>query len=119
MRGDRGIDTLIDLHKQIIEQNGSYWIKIEAWKVQGNRRGSLWNSLLFNTAWKLRKRMLGYDNAHAIKPPKKFNYAGRKLNYDHKHRSARDKSVPYEFQDAVQLLTDFFAKVGQVLRRIE
>jgi hypothetical protein len=42
-------------------------------------------------------RLLGFDNAHAVKPPKRRRYAGRWLAYDHRHRHARDKGVPYEF----------------------
>jgi hypothetical protein len=61
------------------------------------------------------KRILGYDNAHAVKPPKKFKYAGTRLPYDHKHRHASDKGVPYEFKDAQQLLSDFFSEVDRVL----
>ena len=61
------------------------------------------------------KRILGYDNAHAVKPPKKFKYAGRRLAYDHQHRHASDQGVPYEFQDAHQLLADFFVEVDRVL----
>lgn len=60
-------------------------------------------------------RILGYDNAHAVKPPKKFKYAGRILAYDHKHRHASDQGVPYEFKDAQQLMNDFFADVDRVL----
>lgn len=63
-----------------------------------------------------RKRILGYDNAHAVKPPKKFKYAGAKLPYDHNHRHVSDKGVPYEFKDAHQLLSDFFVEVDRVLK---
>ena len=48
---------------------------------------------------------------------KKFKFAGRRLAYDHKHRHV-DKDVPYEFQDAQQLLSDFFAEVDRVLQEI-
>ena len=65
------------------------------------------------------KRILGYDNAHAVKPPKKFKYAGRRLSYDHKHRYVHDKGVPYEFQDAQQLLVDFFNEVDRVLTEVK
>lgn len=58
------------------------------------------------------KRIVGYDNAHAVKPPKKFKYAGRILAYDHKHRHVSDKGVPYEFKDAQQLINDFFCRRG-------
>ncbi len=34
MRKDPGIETLIDLHDQIIDQGGGYWVKIEAWRVE-------------------------------------------------------------------------------------
>ena len=119
MQKDYGIDTLIELHDQIIEQNDGYWIKIEAWKVPATKDipHGIRYSLTLHEPYG--KRILGYDNAHAIKPPKKFKYAGRKLTYDHKHRHVSDKGVPYEFQDAVQLMTDFFAEVDRVLKEIE
>ena len=61
-------------------------------------------------------RVLGYDNAHAVKPPKKFAFAGRRLPYDHKHRTAHDKGVRYHFQSARQLLEDFFAEVDKLMQ---
>ena len=61
------------------------------------------------------KPILGYDNAHLVKPPKKFKYAGRIMAYDHKHRHASDEGVPYEFKDAQQLINDFFADVDRIL----
>jgi hypothetical protein len=65
------------------------------------------------------KRILGYDNAHAVKPSKKFKFAGQRLPYDHKHRHISDQGAPYEFQNAYQLLTDFFAEVDRVLEEIK
>ena len=61
-------------------------------------------------------RVMGYDNAHAVKPSGKYKYAGQVLPYDHKHRHIADKGVPYEFKDAYQLLSDFFADVDRVLK---
>jgi len=60
-------------------------------------------------------RVLGYDNAHAVKPPSKFKFAGRRLPYDHKHRTASDKGVPYTFDSAQVLLEDFFAEADKVI----
>lgn len=62
-------------------------------------------------------RVLGYDNSHAVSPPKK-GFTGRRLEYDHVHRHAKDKGVPYEFSDAGQLLTDFFEEVDKVLKEV-
>jgi len=64
------------------------------------------------------KRILGYDNAHAVKLPKKFKYAGRRLPFDHKHRHVSDKDVPYGFGSAYQLLEDFFKDVDRVLQEV-
>jgi hypothetical protein len=33
MREDPGIETLLELHGQIIDQGDGYWVKIEAWRV--------------------------------------------------------------------------------------
>lgn len=65
------------------------------------------------------KRILGYDNAHGIKPPKKFIFAGIRLPYDHKHKHISDKGVSYKFRNAHQLLADFFNEVDQVLKEIK
>jgi len=118
MREDHGIATLIDLHDQIIDQGGGYWIKIEAWVVGASTDTphGIRYSLALHEPYG--KRILGYDNAHAVKPPKKFKYAGTRLPYDHKHRHVSDKGVPYEFKDAHQLLSDFFNEVDRVLEEI-
>jgi len=62
---------------------------------------------------------MGYDNAHAVKHSEKYKYAGQVLSYDHKHRHIANKGIPYEFKDAYQLLSDFFADVDRVLKETE
>ena len=116
MREDHGIANLLDLHDQIIDQDGGYWVKIEAWRVEvtADVPHGIRYSLTLHEPYG--KRILGYDNAHAVKPPKKFKYAERRLTYDHKHRHENDKGVPYQFQDAQQLLIDFFNEVDRVLK---
>ncbi|MGE0082058.1 MAG: DUF6516 family protein [Thiohalomonadaceae bacterium] len=64
------------------------------------------------------RRIMGYDNSHAVKRPKKFKYAGQRMPYDHKHRHAADEGIPYEFRSAAQLLEDFFAEVDKVLKEV-
>ena len=115
---DTGIATLIDLHDQIIDQGNGYWIKIEAWRVESSAfvPHGIRYSLTLHEPYG--KRILGYDNAHAVKPPKKFKFSGTRLPYDHKHRHVSDKGVPYAFQDTYQLLSDFFKEVDQVLQEI-
>ena len=118
MREDHVIETLLDLHDQIIDQGDGYWVKIEAWVVvvSADIPHGIRYSLTLHEPYG--KRILGYDNAHAVKPPKKFKYASVRLPYDHKHRHISDKGVPYAFKDAHQLLSDFFVEVDRVLKKV-
>lgn len=118
MRKDTGIETLLDLNGSIFDQGNGYWIKLEAWSVEVCKEvpHGIRYSLTLHEPYG--KRILGYDNAHAVKPPKKFKYAGQIMAYDHKHRHARDKGTPYVFKNAQQLLSDFFADVDRVLLEV-
>jgi len=110
----RGITTLLDLHQELIDQDDGYWVKIEAWEVQVSEavpHGVRYSLTLHNPRG---LRIMGYDNAHAVK--KRSGFSCRKLAYDHKHRNAKDSGIHYEFRDAHQLLSDFFADVDRVLK---
>jgi hypothetical protein len=116
---DIGLETLLDLDGSILEQEGGYWIKIEARRVPASehaRHGIKYSLTLHD---KYGTRVLGYDNAHAVKPPKKFKFAGRRLPYDHRHRTSNDKGVPYAFESADRLLEDFFAEVDRVIKEAQ
>jgi hypothetical protein len=110
-----GISTLLDLHQEVIDQEDGFWIKIEAWEVNAspaNPHGIRYSLTLHNPRG---QRILGYDNAHALK--KRSGFSGRKLSYDHRHRNAEDAGIRYEFKDAHQLLSDFFEDVDKALRK--
>lgn len=119
MRTDPGLATLLDLHDTIIAEEGGYWMKFEVWQVEPTKDvpHGIRYSLTLHDAYG--KRIIGYDNSHAVKPPKKFKYAGQRLPYDHKHRHVSDKGVPYEFKDAAQLMADFFAEVDRVIEEMK
>ncbi len=112
------IETLLDLNGQIIDQGNGYWIKIEAYRVAptGEVPHGIRHRLTLLEPYG--KRILGYDNAHSVKLPQKFERAGRRLTFDHKHRHAKDHGVPCEFKDAHQLLADFFVEVDRVLSEV-
>lgn len=110
-----GLQTLLELADSVIDQGDGFWVKIEAWTVaptKGMPHGIRYALTLHEPYG---KRILGYDNAHALKPSKKFKFSGQRLAYDHKHRHVSDQGVPYAFVDAYQLLSDFFKEVDQVL----
>ena len=57
--------------------------------------------------------------AWEVKPSKDIPHGIRySLTFDHKHRHIADTGIPYEFKDAYQLLTDFFAEVDLVLKEM-
>lgn len=113
-----GISTLLDLHEQIIDQGGGYWIKIEAWQVPATAdipHGVRYSLTLHE---RCHSREFSCHKAHAVKPPGKSRFSGKRLPYDHRHRHASDKGVPYEFEDAHQLLSDFFKEADRVLEEV-
>ncbi|WP_332852865.1 toxin-antitoxin system TumE family protein [Duganella sp. S19_KUP01_CR8] len=118
MKIDPVIDTLLDLDGSVLDQGSGYWIKVEAKRTEVSDEvpHGVRYSLTLHDPYGI--RILGYDNAHMVKPPKKFKYAGRILAFDHKHRHASDQGVPYEFKDAQQLFNDFFADVDRVLQEL-
>jgi len=100
----------------LLEQEDGFWIKVEVRAVEESEdtpHGIRYSLTLHD---RYGTRVLGYDNAHAVKLPKKFKFAGRRLAHDHQHRTSGDRGVPYYFESAQRLLEDFFAEVDRVIR---
>ena len=116
---DVGLDTLLDLDGSILEQEGGYWIKIEARRIPPSEHAQHRIRYSLTLHDKYGTRVLGYDNAHAVKSPKKFKFAGQRLPYDHRHRNSSDTGVPYAFESAYRLLEDFFAEVDRVIKEAQ
>lgn len=76
MHGDPVIETLLDLDGSILEQGGGYWIKIDAARIPGSPEvpHGIRYSLTLHEPYG--RRILGYDNAHAVKPPKNSSTPG-------------------------------------------
>lgn len=119
MSKDPGLDVLLELNgTEYTEENG-YWYRIEAWIVEPTKErphGIRYNLTLHNN---FNKRILGFDNAHAVKPKKKSRFSGRIVEFDHVHNHPLDKGTPYSFSNAEQLLKDFFNRVNQVLDELK
>ncbi len=65
------------------------------------------------------RRIMGFDNAHAIKTRKSRGYKGRIITYDHIQQTPIDKGTPYEFTSAEQLLHDFLQRVNNILNNLD
>ena len=118
MKSDIGLEVLFSLDgTEYTEENG-YWYKIEASKVEPTKErphGIRYNLTLHDN---YNQRILGFDNAHAVKAKKHGYYTGTIVSYDHMHRSIKDKGVPYEFENAQQLLNDFLNEVNSILSKL-
>ena len=118
MARGQDIDILLDLDGVIIEQAGGCWTKFEVRRISQPTE-EIPHGIRYSLTLHDRhgERMMGFDNAHAVKSRKKRKYQGRKT-YDHRHRHAADEAVPYEFVDGHQLLKDFWLEVDIALRAL-
>ncbi|RLC22259.1 MAG: hypothetical protein DRI57_00295 [Deltaproteobacteria bacterium] len=111
-KNDETLETLLSMDREIFPMDNGYWTKIEAHRVEPDEqiphgvRYSLTLHDRYNT------RILGFDNAHGIKP-KKRKYGARKVTWDHRHQ--RTEVFPYEYESAGQLLEDFWSAVEQIM----
>jgi hypothetical protein len=119
MQNVKGIEMLLELAGQVVQQQHGYWVETHAWRVEATPvvpHGIRYALTLHEPGG---KRVLGYNNAHAAKPSGGFKYAGQVLPYDHKHHHVSDKGAPCAFKDAYQLLQDFFVDVDRILKEVE
>ena len=110
---DAGLATLLEMDGEVYPMDNGYWTKIEVRQVEPNKKiphGIKYSLTLHD---KNNMRILGYDNAHSIKPIRK-KYRAKKTEWDHKHE--KDKVKSYEFETAGQLLEDFWCDVDKITK---
>jgi len=66
---DVGLETLLLLNGEIYDQDNGYWIKIEAWRIEANEHVPHGIRYALTLHDRYGTRLLGFDNAHAVKPP--------------------------------------------------
>ncbi len=77
MQADNGIGTLLDLNGNIVQQEHGYWVEIHAWRVEPTvliPHGIRYALTLHEQSG---ERVMGYDNAHAVKSSARFKYASK------------------------------------------
>lgn len=117
MKNGNDINTLLNLDGIVIEQIGGYWTKFEVRQVSKSEaipHGIRYSLTLHDQQG---ERIMGFDNAHAVKGKNKGKNKGRKT-YDHRHRNKTDQGIYYEFTDAHQLLSDFWIEVDKILNTL-
>ena len=106
------LEPLLNLDGEIFLLENGYWTKFEATRValtQYIPHGIKYSLTLHD---RNNTRILGFDNAHAIKY-RKMKYGARKRTWDHKHMM--EKVYRYEFESASQLLEDFWKAVDEII----
>lgn len=111
---DHGLETLLSMDGEVFAWGKGYWTKIEARVAQENKhiphgiRYSLTLHDQYNT------RVLGYDNAHRHKIKSNKRFQAKREVWDHRH----EKSVVtyYDFENAGQLLQDFWNDVERITK---
>lgn len=114
---DTGLDTLLSLGTQclVIQEEPRWWVKIEVRQAEPTEEiphGIRYSLTLHDHH---NQRVFGIDNAHAPKTTGRKRYSGVQRVRDHRHTSLDDPGTPYEFSNAGQLLTDFWASVDATL----
>jgi len=118
MAHEKNIDVLLDLDGVIIEQVGGFWTKFEVRRLS-KATDEIPHGIRYSLTLHSKDgtRVMGFDNAHFVKPRKSRKYHGRKT-YDHRHRHSEDEGVAYDFIDAHQLIKDFWLEVDRILKTL-
>jgi hypothetical protein len=114
MNRDPALDTLLYLDgvAYVVEAEGLCWVKFEVKQVSAvpEKPHGLDYSLTLHDG--KGKRLLGFDNAHAIREGSGPG-ARTRIEYDHRHKGTRVRF--YNYRDAATLLEDFWKEVDQIL----
>lgn len=111
---DIGLETLLQLDGEIFPMDNGYWVKFKVHHVEPNEHiphGIKYSLTLHD---KNNRRVVGYDNAHGIKPKRK-RFCGRRTVWDHKHN--QEKVNPYDFESAFNLMEDFWKDVNDLISK--
>jgi len=96
------LQTLLDLDGLIFWPNPRYWIKFEAKQVRTSENIPHGIKYSFTLHDINNTRIIGFDNAHAVKKSgkRRKKFSGRIIAWDHVHK--REKTTRYEFESASQ-----------------
>lgn len=112
---DYNLDTLLSLNGETFPMDDGFWTKFEAYEVTKTDfipHGIRYSLTLHD---KFNIRIFGIDNAHAFKPKKK-KFGAKIITWDHKHQQT--EIVNYEFENAGQLLEDFWKGVEETIAEV-
>ena len=111
---EHSLEFLLDYDgREHVLANG-YFLKFEVRQVEKSKRVPHGLSYSFTLHAPHSKRLLGFDNAHAVRARGNL-FLVRPVAADHWHRTHNDKGRPYTFESAEKLIVDFFSEVEKRL----
>jgi hypothetical protein len=117
---DKSLEHLLDLNgvRYVIDDALGLWVKFEVKKVKmtNGRSHNIRYSLSLHDS--SNARIMGFDNAHAIKFGGKRNVASKRT-LDHWHCDEGDKGRPYLYENAAKLLEDFWCEVDKKIKLLK
>lgn len=111
------LEFLLAFNGRIHHLEDGYWIKFEIKRVEVTAARPHGLSYSFTLHAPDGKRLVGFDNAHAVAAAGSRLGPQPKTN-DHWHRTRNDPGRPYEFTNAETLVEDFFNEVERVLAEL-
>jgi hypothetical protein len=107
---DPSLDALLDLDGQVlvVDAEGEHWVRFTVTRVPASPEKPHGLDYSLSLHGPDGKRLVGFDNAHPVGARK------RGEPQDHHHRLRTIKA--YDYQDAANLLADFWKMVDAVLR---
>jgi Family of unknown function (DUF6516) len=114
---EESLDYLLSLNGISMNYQGEYWVKFDVIEVAATADRPLGIKYSLSLHDGNNRRLMGFDNAHAIKVSSGFK--GRKYAYDHVHKTLADPGTEYTFTTPEQLITDFWDEVEKVLATLE
>ncbi len=110
---DSGLETLLQLDGEVFSMDNGYWVKFKVHITPKNIHIPHGIKYSLTLHGKYNRRIIGYDNAHGITPPKKKKFSGIRQIWDHRHKETNVQ--PYEFESAYQLLEGFWEDVNRIM----
>ena len=108
------MENLLLLNGEIIVMNTGHWAKFVAHEIEPDeqRPQGISYSLTFHAP--SGKRLIGYDNAHSVTTG---SGPGKKKTRQYDHRHLGNRTYAYQWQNAEQLLVDFWTDIETALRK--
>ena len=112
MNNPGNLESLLDLNGIEYCIVTGYWVRFSAIKITPNEHRPVGIKYSLSMHNNYGTRLVGFDNAHLANIKRK-KYAAKRVVWDHKHN--RGVISDYDFDNAGQLIEDFWNLVDQVL----